>query len=136
LRDGRVFTPVRPLLTVTADRLWFDGTVLVVERGTRRVRVEVDPALTGRVGALYVAAGPILNAIGLEARYDPASRQLRVRAASQPVATPTPFNPALPALRPRDVFTPEPIPTPRPIWTGTPLPRRTALPLAQPPARA
>jgi hypothetical protein len=133
LYAGRVLAPARPLLTQVADRLWFEGDVLVVERGARRVRVRVDPELRGQMDALYVTVGPVLRGIGAEVRYDPVARRMTVRSPGQSLASPTPFNPALPSPPPQDVFTPEPIATPRPVWNGSPLPRRTALPLSQPP---
>jgi len=133
LYAGRVLAPARPLLTQVADRLWFDGDMLVVERGARRVRVPVDRALRGRLDSLYVTVGPVLRGIGAQVSYDPVGRRMTVRSPGQSLASPTPFNPALPSPPPHDVFTPEPIPTPRPVWSGSPLPRRTGLPLSQPP---
>jgi hypothetical protein len=135
LYAGRVLAPARPLLTQVADRLWFDGDVLVVERGTRRVRVLVGPGSRGRLDALYVTAGPVLRAIGADVRYDSADRRMTVRSPLRTLVSPTPFNPLLPSPPPQEVFSPSPVATPRAVWTGSPLPRRTALPLSQPPGR-
>ncbi|MGC1382056.1 MAG: hypothetical protein WA814_13660 [Candidatus Baltobacteraceae bacterium] len=129
---GRVFAPVSPLLEQLADRLWFEGSTLVIERAGRRVRVALGKGFSGDLNALYVPAGPVLRALGASVRYEPAARRLEVRLpAAGGIASPTPFNPQAPLIAPNPVFTPLPIPTPRPIWTGSPLPRRTPLP--QPP---
>lgn len=132
---GRVFVPVDPLLTRLADRIYYEGTTLVVERGGRRIRVAMAPVRAGLSG-VYVMAAPILAALGATVRYDARERVLFIRTASGEVlVTPTPFNGALPSPPPAPVFTPEPVATPRPIWTGSPLPRRTPLPyFTQPPA--
>jgi hypothetical protein len=134
LYAGRVLAPVRPLLTQVADRVWFEGDVLVVELRARRVRIPVAREMRGGLDALYVAAGPVLRGIGAQVSYDPVGRRLTVRSPGQSVASPTPFNPPVPSPPPQSVFTPEPIATPRPVWSGSPLPRRTALPLSQPPS--
>ena len=130
---GRVFVPVDPVLTRIADRFWFEGDTLVIERGTRRVRVRLAPSYQSALGAAYVAAGPALRGLGAVVRYDSAARRLDVGLprATQ-VASPTPFSPAPPAAVPNAVFTPAVQGTPRPLWTGSPLPRRTPLPLSTP----
>lgn len=131
--NGRVFAPVDPLLTQLADRLWFEGDTLVVQRGDRRVRVRIAGGPAAPLDGAYVAAGPVLQDLGIAARYDAATRRLLVRVGErETVASPTPFNAAVPAVVPSAVFTPPPTPTPRPVWTGSPLPRRTALPLPPP----
>jgi hypothetical protein len=133
--SGRVFVPVDPLLTRLADRIYYEGNTLVVERGGRRIRVAMAPVPAGFNG-VYVMAAPILHALGATVRYDARERVLFV--ATKPgevVASPSPFNGALPTPPPAPVFTPEPVETPRPVWTGSPLPRRTPLPFfTQPPA--
>ncbi len=133
LVGARVFAPVAPLLTDLADRLWYEGDTLVVERGDRRVRVRLAPAFGGQFDAAYVAVGPALRALGASVRYEAKERRLVVATSSRDViATPTPFNPAAPSVAPSIVFTPTPLPSPRPIWTGSPNPRRTALPFPPP----
>jgi hypothetical protein len=115
-----------------ADRLWFEGATLVLERDGRRVRVPLSAASAARLGAAYVMVGPVLRALGASVRYDAAAARLIVSVSAHAgVASPTPFNPAAPSIAPNPVFTPFEAPTPRPGWTGSPLPRRTALP--QPP---
>ncbi len=131
---GRVFVPVDPVLTRVADRLWFEGDTLVIQRGARRVRVRLAPSYPSDLDAAYVAAAPALRGLGAVLRYDPAARRLDVRLPQDAqVASPTPFNPALPTAAPSAVFTPAPQASPRPAWTGSPLPRRTPLPLSTPP---
>lgn len=130
---GRVFAPVDPLLTRVADRLWFDGDTLVVERGARRVRVPLASAWAARLGAAYVMAAPVLRALGATVNYQAVARRLVVGVpAHAGVASPLPFDPAAPSVPPNAVFTPFASPTPRPVWTGSPLPRRSALPLPPP----
>jgi hypothetical protein len=128
LAGGRVFAPVIPLLAQLADRVWFDGDVLVVERAGRRVRVRVAPAFPDQLDGTYVPAGPVLRALGDAVRYDAGSRSLEVRTPARVVASPTPFNPTMPSVAPSVVFTPQPAVTPRPAVSGSPLPRRTPLP--------
>jgi hypothetical protein len=130
---GRVFAPVSPLLTRLADRVWFEGDTLVVERGTRRVRIPLAPASAGQLGAAYVMVGPVLRALGASVRYEPALRRVTVSTPlPAAVASPTPFNPGAPSVSPSAVFTPAEPATARPVWTGSPLPRRSALPLPSP----
>jgi hypothetical protein len=129
LSDGRVYAPVAPLLIRLADRFWFEGDALIVERGDCRVRIALIPPYRGELAGTYVPAGPILRALGVVVRYDAPSHRLMVTvSARRVVASPTPFNPAVPSVAPSAVFTPTPPTTPRPIWTGSPMPRRTGLP--------
>lgn len=126
--DGRVFAPVDPVLTGLADRLWYDGNVLVIERGARRIGVRLAAAYIGELDTDYVAVGPALRTLGAVVSWEERTHELRVRVAPQAgVATPTPFDAALPSVPPNEVFTPAPPQTPRPLWTGSPLPRRTPL---------
>jgi hypothetical protein len=116
-----------------ADRFWFEGETLVVERGAERVRIRLVSRAPAQLNGAYVPAGPVLRALGAPVRYEPSLHRLVVSPLARTVvASPTPFNPALPAMTPHEVFTPMPAATPRPIWTGSPLPRRTALPLPPP----
>ncbi|HEX4014315.1 MAG TPA: hypothetical protein VHX17_10580 [Candidatus Cybelea sp.] len=131
--DGRVVAPADPLLTRLADRIWIDADVLVVERGSTRVRVPLERRVTDRLDGAYVAVGPVLRALGASLTFDRKDHRLLVGLPQRAnVVTPTPFNPALPSAAPSEVFTPEPPVTPRPLWTGSPLPRRTPLPYSSP----
>lgn len=131
--NGRVFAPVDPLLTQLADRFWFEGNTLVVERGARRVRVPIAGGPAAPLDGAYVAAGPVLQQLGVATRYDAGTHRLLVRVGErETVASPTPFNATPPAVAPSAVFTPSPVPTPRPVWTGSPMPRRTPLPFPPP----
>jgi hypothetical protein len=126
---GRVYAPVRPLVTQIADRLWFDGNVLVIERAGRSIRIPLQSRAPDALDSAYVAIAPVLRALGAAVTYQSQPRRLLVRSArTRPVATPAPFDPNAPAASARPVFTPEPVATPRPVWTGSPLPRRTPLP--------
>lgn len=129
---GRVYAPVSPLLTRLADRVWFVGNSLLIERGSVRVRVRIAPVVPASLNATYVAIAPVLRAIGASVRYESAGRRLIVQVPQRAIlASPTPFNPSVPSVAPSAVFTPAPAQTPRPVWTGSPLPRRT--PLSVPP---
>jgi hypothetical protein len=130
---GRVYVPVAPLLTHLADRLWFDGNTLVAQRGTRSVRIRIEPRYRGELNGAYVPAGPVLVALGASVRYDGEMHRLIVTVPTRAVvASPTPYNAAAPSVAPTAVFTPLEPQTPRPIWTGSPQPRRTALPFPPP----
>ncbi len=133
LAGDRVYVPVSPLLTRIADRMWFEGNTLVIERAGRRVRVPLSESFRGELDGAYVEAGPVLRALGESALYDGKYRQLEIR--TQPltaIALPTPFSSPAPTAPPNAVFTPAPVATPRPVWTGSPLPRRTPLPIGPP----
>lgn len=133
LADGRVYAPVIPLLTRVADRLWLMDDTLVIERDGHRISVRMVPRSGGAFEGAYVPAAGVLRSLGAQVRYDAATRRLIVSVRNDlVVASPTPFNPAFPAVAPNPVFTPAIVPTPRPIWTGSPLPRRTALPFPPP----
>jgi hypothetical protein len=131
LARDRVFAPVEPLLTTVADRIWYDGSALIIERGARRVVVRLG-ASPNELDSTFVPAGAVLRALGASVWFDPKKHRLVVRLPARAVATPTPFDPTAPSAPPAAVFTPAPSPAPRPVWTGPPLPRRTPLPL--PPA--
>ncbi len=132
LAGGRVFVPVDPLLMRLADRIYYEGTTLTLERGGRRIRILMVRGSAGVNGA-YVMAAPILQALGATVRYDAREHALFVRSGPGNVlVSPTPFHGVLPSPAPSAVFTPEPVATPRPVWTGSPLPRRTPLPYFTP----
>lgn len=126
--EDRVFVPVEPLLTTVADRIWYEGTSIVIERGTRRIAVRLGPA-PKELDGTFVPAGAVLRALGATVWFEPKAHRLVVRLPARAIATPTPFDPNAPSAPPAAVFTPAPAPTPRPVWTGSPLPRRTPLPL-------
>jgi hypothetical protein len=130
--DGRVYAAVAPLLMRLADRTWFEGDTLVIERDGRRVRVRLPAGAPVQLDGAFVAVGPVLRALGASASYEPQSRRLSVRTRAAAVASPTPYNAATPLVAPAPVFTVVPISAPRPVWTGSPLPRRTPLPLPPP----
>ncbi|MGA7201141.1 MAG: hypothetical protein WBX26_04875 [Candidatus Cybelea sp.] len=131
--DGRVLAPVAPLVTRLADRVWYEGDALFIERGTRRVRVRLGKTFPDQFDAAYIAIGPVLRALGASLCWEPKRRRLIVWLPQRgSVATPTPFEQGAPSAPPATVFTPSPPVTPRPIWTGSPLPRRTPLPLPPP----
>jgi hypothetical protein len=133
LAGGRVFAPIAPLLTGLADRLWFEDGTLVIVRGDRRIRIQLLPARASQFDATYVAAAPVLRALGATVRYEAKERRLVVALSTRGVITsPTPFDESVPSVAPTTVFTPMPPSTPRPIWTGSPYPRRTALPFPPP----
>lgn len=133
---ARIFAPVDPLLTRLADRIWVEGDWLVLQRGSRLVRVALTAPPGTPLDGTMVAIGPVLRALGASLRYDAAGRRLLVRLPhGRPVVSPTPFDPAQPSAAPAAIFTPDPPVTPRPVWTGSPLPRRTPLPLPPPLSR-
>jgi hypothetical protein len=137
LASGRVYASVDPLITGIADRIYYEGRGLVIERGNRRVVVALIGPAPAAFGSLYVMAAPLLRALGASVRFDARSDVLTVRSGRNgELASPTPFGTTLPAATPGTVFTPEPAVTPRPVWTGSPLPRRTPLPFFTPPAEA
>lgn len=130
--QDRVFVPVEPLMTRVADRIWYEGDSLVIQRGARSVRVRLGEA-PAELDSTFVPAGAVLRALGVSVWFEPREHRLVVRLPSHAVGTPTPFDPGAPSVPPAAVFTPVPPQTPRPVWTGSPLPRRTPLPI--PPAR-
>lgn len=132
--EGRVYAPVRPLVAMLADRLWFEGNVLVIVRDGRTVRVPLGARTPDALDSAYVTVAPLLRALGEDVTYDARERLLDVRSTRPAgVAAPEPFEPGAPSAAPRIVFTPEPVATPRPVWSGSPLPRRTPLPASAPP---
>jgi hypothetical protein len=132
--EGRVFAPVSPLLTRLADRVWSEDGALVIQRGSKHIRVTVRTVSPAALNTIYVMVAPILRALGASVRYEPAGRRLIVLTPQRSAVTsPTPYNPWVPAVAPSAVFTTAPPATPRPVWTGSPLPRRTPLPASPPP---
>ena len=130
---GRIYAPVSPFLTRVAQRLDYEGGVLVLQRDGRSTRLRIDRVAPDALDQVYVAIAPVLRALGDNVRYDARRRTLEV-FASQPreIATPVPFNANTPQVPPSVVFTPEPIATARPVWHGPAVPRRTPLPVVIP----
>ena len=129
---GRIFAPVRPFVTQVADRVWFAGGCLLIERGSRIVRIRIPVRMPDALDRDYVPIAPILRALGEDVRYDATRRIVEVRGPKMPVDTPTPFNARAPQVAPTGVFTPTPVATPRPVWTGPAIPRRTPIPRSVP----
>lgn len=129
---GHVFASVRPYVTRIADRTWFEGDRLAIERGGRIVYVRITRRAPDALDRAFVPLGQILSALGADVGYDGVAHVLDVRIAKgRVVETPSPFDPALPQVGPNVVFTPVPVPTLRPNYTGPALPRRTPLPVTQ-----
>lgn len=134
LDRGRVMTPIDPYVTAIARSVGYDGRALIIRLGDLFAQVPMGtappPALYERT---YVQLGPIARTLGARVRFDARTQTLYVDTPRMALATPTPFNPAVPRVAPREVFTPVPQQTPRPVVSGTPLPRRTPLPAQSPP---
>lgn len=134
LQRGRVMTPIDPYVTAIARSVGYDGKALIVRLGDVFAQVPMNSAPPpDRYERTYVELAPIARTLGARVRFDARSRTLYVETPRVALATPTPFNPAVPQTAPRDVFTPTPQQTPRPVVSGTPLPRRTPLPAQSPP---
>ncbi|MDP9024681.1 MAG: hypothetical protein M3N13_04840 [Candidatus Eremiobacteraeota bacterium] len=130
--NGHIFAPVRPYVTRIAERLWYAGDRLAIERDGRIVYVRVSARNPDALERSYVPLGVVLRGLGVSLSYSVGAHVLTVRTvAGDSVATPSPFDPAASEVRPNRVFTPAPVPTARPIFNGPALPRRTPLPLTQ-----
>jgi hypothetical protein len=131
VRAGRVMAPLEPFVTSIAASIEYIGGTLVIRRADRfaqiPMRQEPHPS---HFQSTFVQIAPVFRTLGIRVSYDAARRALVVQTPSAPIATPTPFNPAVPLIAPRAVFTPTPAQTPRPAVTGSPLPRRTPLPFS------
>lgn len=134
LDHGRVMTPIDPFVTAIASSVGYDGRALIVRLGDlfAQVPMEAAPA-PARYERTYVELGPIARTLGARVRFDARAHTLYIDTPRVALATPTPFNPAVPRVEPREVFTPVPQQTPRPAVSGRPLPRRTPLPAQSPP---
>jgi len=130
ISGGHVYAPLRPFVTSIACRMWYEGNTLVIARGERETRVIMQPRSPDALDRAYVPIASLLRALGARVSYS--ARRLDVQPGSLPLATPTPFNPALPSAAPSAVFTPTPAPTPKPVFTGIPFPRRTPIPVTVP----
>ena len=120
LQRGRVMVPVAMLDAMAASSETSGGSV-IARRGDRFAQVRVIDG--------FVAIGPLLRALGDVVRYDPKRQTLYITSPNVPLATPTPFNRAVPQATPRSIFTPTPPVTPRPVVSGKPVPRRTPPPV-------
>lgn len=134
LQHGRVMAPIDPYVTGIARSVEYDGQALIIRLGDvfAQVPMEAAPA-PDRYERTYVELAPIARTLGAHVRFDTHTHTLFVDTPRVALAAPTPFNPAVPEVAPRDVFTPTPAQTPRPLVSGTPLPRRTPLPAQSPP---
>ena len=133
LRAGHVIAPIDPFVTGVAASIGYSAGSLIVMRGDRFAQVPfADPPDPQHYQSTYVQIAPLLRTLGARVWYDPSLRTLYVETPRKQLATPTPFNPAVPQAAPADVFTPSPVTTPRPVVTGTPSPRRTPLPAPAP----
>lgn len=131
IRGGHVMAPLDPFVTRVSASIEYSGGTLIVRRADRFAQIEMPPPYPSQFKTTYVEIAPILRTLGVAVSYDAAHRRLIVRTPSPVLATPTPFNPAVPRILPNPVFTPTPPPaTPRPQFTGTPSPRRTPIPYA------
>lgn len=129
IERGHVIAPIEPFVTSVADRIGYSGGMLVVTRGDRFAQIPVLVRLPPLdLVQTYVEIAPILRTLGERVCYDARRHVLIVTSPRRPLATPTPFNPAVPRSPPAVVFTPEPVPTPRPVFSGPPIPRRTPVP--------
>ncbi|MBV8149813.1 MAG: hypothetical protein JO092_12020 [Candidatus Eremiobacteraeota bacterium] len=135
VQDGRVFVPLAPLLLRLADRAWFEGSVLILERDGRSIRVRVPRRGDNALNLTFVPARAIFRQLGDDVAYDARIRQLQIRSPrAAMVALPTPYAAPSTTIAPREVFTPSPPPMSRPTWSGPPPPRRTPLPNPSPAA--
>jgi hypothetical protein len=132
LERGRIMAPLDPFVTSIAAGVEYSAGVLIVRRADRFAQIPMKQPYPSHFQSTYVPIAPILRSLGIWFSYDPISHVLLVRTPPAVLATPTPFNPAVPQAAPRIVFTPTPVQTARPIVTGTPAPRRTPLPFSSP----
>lgn len=127
---GHVVAPLEPYVTAVAATIGYSGSELVVTRGDRFAQLPIGANVAPAEWAqTYVEIAPLLRSLGVRVSYDSQSRRLEIDTAKVAVATPTPFNPAVPSAAPASIFTPAPVPTPRPQVSGKPAPRRTPLPV-------
>jgi hypothetical protein len=129
IRAGRVVAPLTPIVVRLVARAAYEPATATVriERGGTRI---VVPVAFVKDDTPYVELGPVIQGIGGSAVFDSPTKTLTVvLGPAQTIATPPPFDPALPRVTPTTVFTPSPPPaTPRSTESGIPHPRRTAIP--------
>ena len=128
LLRGRIEAPVAPYLTRIADRIGYEGRVMIVVRGNAVVRLPTGVHDPKSLQALYVPIGEALRALGASVTFDAGRRVLEIQTrARAAVRTMPPFVTRTPLVLPTSVFTPEPVATARPVYTGSPHPRRTPI---------
>lgn len=133
IRGGHIMVPLDPYVTAIAASIEYDGRALIVRRGDVFAQVAMSAAPPpGRYQSTYVELAPIARTLGARVSFDPQTRTVEIQTPRGALATPTPFNPAVPRVAPTAVFTPVPVQTARPSVIGTPLPRRTPLPVQSP----
>jgi len=126
---GHVYAPVDPYLAAVATSIRYEGGVMLIFRGDRFAQVPVSRREPGQLQDTFVPLARIVRSLGARVSYDSKRHTLDVEVANtEPVATATPFNAAVPRATPAALFTPFRTPTPRPIFTGKPMPRRTPVP--------
>jgi hypothetical protein len=130
IRAGRVVAPLTPIVVRLVARAAYQPATatIEIERGATRL---VVPVAFVENDMPYVELGPVVRGIGGNAAFDSPTKTLTVVLGPAPsIATPSPFDPALPHVKPTTVFTPSPPPaTPRTTESGIPHPRRTAIPV-------
>jgi hypothetical protein len=127
--DGRTYAPLAPYVTRIADRLGYEGRLLVLTRDGRRAVIALRSIAPDALDHQYVALAPVLRALGESVAYDDRTHSVEVRSpSSRSVSSPPPFDPSAPQVTPRVIFTPAPTPQPRVPWHGPAMPRRTPLP--------
>ena len=129
IAGGHVMAPLDPYVTTIARTREYDGRALIVRLGDFFAQVPMNgPPPPARYQSTYVELAPIVRTLGARVWFDASAQTLYVETPRVALATPTPFNPAVPQVAPTAVFTPTPVQTPRPSVSGTPLPRRTPVP--------
>lgn len=126
LQHGRVMAPVEPYLIAVATSVERTAGGILARRGDRFTQCSMRNE--------YVPIAPLLEALGVNVRYDAAARKLAIVVPPVPMATATPFNAAVPRVAPTMVFTPAAPETPKPTVSAKPQPRRTPLPMFVTPA--
>ena len=100
---------MRPLLSRLADRLWFDGNVLVIVRDGRTVRIPLGARTPDALDSAFVTIVPVLQALGESVTYDTQQRLLDVRttrAGECGITAGPPFIPGAPSsLAARRLYT-------------------------------
>jgi hypothetical protein len=129
IRAGRVVAPLTPIVVRLVSRAAYEAATarVVLERAGTRI---VVPVAFVENEMPYIELGSVVRAIGGSVAFDSPTKTLTVvlRPAGA-IATPPPFDPAVPQVQPTTVFTPSPPPpTPRSTESGVPRPRRTAIP--------
>jgi hypothetical protein len=130
---GRTYAPLAPYVTRVADRLEYEGRLLVVFRGPRHATIRLHDVAPDALDRQYVALAPALRELGATVSYDAVTHTIEVRSPPPAaIASPSPFDPLAPQQAPRVVFTPSPSPAPPIVWQGPAIPRRTPLPYPLP----